>query len=44
MTDAGYIAVGYVVVFGGVLRYTVRLLARGRALSKQVPEDKRRWL
>jgi hypothetical protein len=44
VTDAGYIAVGYVAVFGSILLYTVRVLAKGRRSSKHVPEGERRWL
>ncbi len=44
MTDAGYVAAGYVLVFGTLLGYSVRVLLRGRRLSKQVPPEDRRWM
>jgi len=44
VTDAGYIAAGYVIAFGSLVAYAIRTVVRGRALSKQVPEGKRRWL
>jgi len=43
MTDAGYVIGGYGIVFVTLAGYTIRLLVRGRSLSKQVPpEDRRR--
>lgn len=44
MTDAGYIAVSYVAVFGSVIAYTAWVLVRGRRLSRQVAPEDRRWL
>lgn len=44
MSSAGYIIAGYaatVVVLGG---YALRLVARGRRLSRQVPPEDRRWM
>jgi hypothetical protein len=40
----GYVAAGYsitAVVLGG---YVVRMMLRGRALSKRVPPEQRRWM
>ena len=44
MTNGGYVLGGYLVVFGSLIAYTVRTLLRGRALSKQVPPQDRRWM
>ena len=39
-----FVIAGYAVVFGGIALYVGLLLRRGRALSKQVPPDRRRFL
>lgn len=39
-----FVIVGYVVVFAGLIAYAATLVQRGRRLSEQVPEDKRRYL
>ncbi len=39
-----FVIAGYVVVFGGLAVYVGLLLRRGRALSKQVPAQRRRFL
>ena len=44
MTDAGYIAVSYVLVLGSTAAYAVWVIAKGRRLSRQVPPEDRRWL
>lgn len=44
MTDAGYVIAGYSIVFGVLGAYVARMLLRGRALSKQVPSEDRRWM
>jgi hypothetical protein len=44
MTNAGYVFAGYGLVFGTLIAYSVRTLLRGRALSKQVPPEDRRWM
>ena len=44
MTHLGYLIAGWgisLVVLGG---YALRLVRRGRSLSVEVPEDRRRWL
>jgi CcmD family protein len=43
MTDVSYVAAGYVIVSAGIGSYVAWLLARGRRLARQVPEDRRRW-
>ena len=40
----GYVIAGYVVTIGGVAAYVARTLLRGRALSKQVAPEDRRWM
>jgi heme exporter protein D len=42
--NEGYVYVGYGIVLGTLAVYTVRTLLRGRALSKQVPPERRRWM
>lgn len=37
-----FVIAGYVIVFGGIGAYASWLLARGKTLSSQVPEE-RRW-
>jgi CcmD family protein len=44
VTDAPYVFAGYAIVFGTLGVYVARLLLRGRALSKQVPPEDRRWM
>ncbi len=39
-----YVVPGYLVVFGGLGVYTLTLIRRGRALSRQVSPEKRRFL
>lgn len=42
-TDA-YIALAWIVTFGGVGGYAGWVIRRGRALSRQVAPDRRRWM
>lgn len=44
MKNGAYVLAGYTIVFGTLIAYTVRTLLRGRALSKQVPPQDRRWM
>jgi hypothetical protein len=44
VTDPGYLIVGWGIALGGIGLYSVRLVQRGRSLSRQVPEDRRRWM
>ncbi|MEY2421405.1 MAG: hypothetical protein QOI95_1472 [Acidimicrobiaceae bacterium] len=44
MTNGGYVLAGYTIVFGTLIGYTVRILLRGRSLSKQLPPEDRRWM
>jgi hypothetical protein len=44
MTQAGYVAVGYVTVFGSIAGYAWWMLRRGRRLSREVVAEDRRWL
>jgi len=39
-----YVIPGYLVVFGTLAVYATAVLRRGRSLSKQLPEEKRRFL
>jgi heme exporter protein CcmD len=40
---ASYVLSGYGVVFASIAGYSVWLLRRGRAVSRRVPPDQRRW-
>ena len=44
MTDAGYVIAGYALVLGSIGAYVGRVLLRGRALSKEVQPERRRWM
>ncbi|MFN8051899.1 MAG: heme exporter protein CcmD [Acidimicrobiales bacterium] len=39
-----YVGAAWAVTAAVVGGYTVSVLRRGKALSKRVPEDKRRWM
>jgi len=39
----GFVAAAWVIALGGLAGYAVRIVQRGRALSAQVPPEKRRW-
>jgi hypothetical protein len=39
-----YILAGYLITFGTLGLYTLRVLLRGRALAKQLPPEERRWM
>ena len=43
MSDGGYILAGYVLTFGAVGVYALRLVLRGRSLSRRLPPEDRRW-
>lgn len=43
MTDAGFIAAGWLAAVGLVGAYALFILRRGRRLSPRVPPEKRRW-
>jgi heme exporter protein CcmD len=43
MTHAGYVFAAYLITFGVLAAYALWVLVRGRRLSAQVPEDRRRW-
>ena len=40
----GYITVAWVVTFSVLGLYSAWILRRGRELSRDVPEDQRRWM
>ena len=44
MNDVAYIVGAWAVGLGAIGIYSVRTLARGRSLSRMVPEHRRRWL
>ncbi len=43
MTHAGYVAAGWIGTFAAIGGYALVVLRRGRALSRQVPPEERRW-
>ena len=43
MTDAGWILAAYVIVLGGIALYAIRIVTRGRALAKQLPDEDKTW-
>ncbi len=44
MTHAGFILTSWILVAVVLALYSVRLVVRGRALSKAVAPERRRWL
>lgn len=44
MSATAYIVAAWVGTFGAVALYAWSLLRRGRRLSRQVPEEERRWM
>ena len=44
MTNVGYLVAGWSIGLGGMGLYAASLVLRGRRLSRQVPEDRRRWM
>jgi hypothetical protein len=43
MTHAGYVAAGWLASLGAVGAYALYTIRRGRALSQDVPPERRRW-
>jgi heme exporter protein CcmD len=44
MDDAVFVLSAWGVTAVSLALYTVRVLSRGRRLSRQVPEERRRWM
>ena len=44
MSAWGSVALAWVIVFAAIGLLVVRSAQRGRQLSKQVPEEQRRWM
>ncbi|MDH3752320.1 MAG: hypothetical protein OEU32_00505 [Acidimicrobiia bacterium] len=44
MSNWGYIIVGWSAAAGVLGAYAVRLVTRGRSLSRRVPPERRRWM
>lgn len=44
MTDAGYIIAGWSVGLGTLALYAWSIIRRGRALTREVPAERRRWM
>jgi len=44
MSQWGYVAAGWLVVVVAVVGYATAVLRRGRALSRRLPPEERRWL
>jgi hypothetical protein len=43
MSQWGYVALGYGVTFGALGLYVLRVLRRGRILSRSLPDRERTW-
>ena len=43
MTDAGYVAAGWIITLGVLGGYGLAVVRRGRKLSQIVPPEERRW-
>ena len=43
MSQMGYVFLGYGVVFGALAAYSVRIVLRGRKLSRTLPPEERTW-
>jgi hypothetical protein len=43
MTDMGYVYLGYAVCFGSLAAYSLRVVLRGRKLSRSLPPGERTW-
>ncbi len=43
LTNWGYVYLGYVVCFGALAAYSVRMIHRGRKLSRTLPPEERTW-
>lgn len=39
----GYVVAGYAVAVGGLALYALRVVLRGRSLTRSLPEDERTW-
>ncbi len=39
----GYVLAGYAVTVGGLALYALRVVMRGRSLTRSLPEDERTW-
>jgi len=44
LTHAGYLAAGWSIGLAAIGAYALSVLVRGRALAKQVPPNRRRWM
>jgi hypothetical protein len=44
VNGAGYIIASWALVGGSLAIYAIRLLQRGRTLTRRVPAQRRRWM
>ena len=44
MNGAGYIIASWALVSGAVGVYALRLVQRGRTMTRRVPNERRRWM
>jgi hypothetical protein len=44
MTDAGSIVLCYSLVFGGMAVFAWRVVARGKALARRLPDEDKPWV
>lgn len=43
MSEMGYVYLGYGVTFGVLIAYSLRVVFRGRRLSRSLPAGERTW-
>jgi hypothetical protein len=43
MSEMGYVYLGYGVCFGALAAYSLRVITRGRRLSRSLPPEERTW-
>jgi hypothetical protein len=43
MSEMGYVYLGYIVAFGALGAYAIRIVVRGRKLSRALPPEERTW-
>lgn len=44
MSEWGYVILAWTITFGLLAAYSVATVLKGRALSRQVPPEDRRWM
>ena len=44
MDDAAFVLGGWAIILGSMALYSWRLIRRGKALTREVPPEHRRWM